>query len=179
MITPFTQHSGPDTGLLNGLHPKRFPAAVFLVAVLLACTSGLPADPPPHLPEGPVVLSGKAIPAKERVVVKAGKRAPLSARQIILEAHLDDRLTTRLQESDAATGKADGKLAVSDYVMFLNAREVINHIQEHGFRSYEGPVEIRSWRGRQRIQVRVRITAGDGSTVDALLESDGSLQGAG
>ncbi|MCU0781162.1 MAG: hypothetical protein MUF04_08690 [Akkermansiaceae bacterium] len=131
------------------------------------------------MPVEPVVLSGKAIPAGERVVVAAGKRAPLSARQIILEAHLDDRLTARLQESDAATGEADGKLVVSDYVMFLNAREVIDHMKAHGFRSYEGPVEIRSWHGMQRMQVRVRITACDGSTVDALLESDGSVQGAG
>jgi hypothetical protein len=149
------------------------------MAALALSTAGHPADPPPPLPEGPVVLRGEAIPADERVGVTAGKRAPRSARQIILEAHLDDRLSGRLRESDAATGAADGKLAVSDYVMLLNAREVIDHIRAHGFRGYEGPVEIRSWQGGQRMQVRVRVTAGDGSTVDAWLESDGRVQGAG
>ena len=64
------------------------------------------------------------------------------------------------------TGRADGKLALSDYVMVLNGRELVDFVRDHGYKSFRGPVEIRKW-PRGRLQVVVRVTGKDGKTVDA------------
>jgi len=128
--------------------------------------------------EEPRLIAEKDIPEDEKVSTLRLLKRPPSAREIILEAHLDDRLANRIDELDRQTGQADGKLALGDYVMVLNGRELVDFVRGHGYKSFRGPVEIRKW-PRGRLQVVVRVTGRDGKTVDAILESDGSVQGAG
>lgn len=132
----------------------------------------------PPQAEEPRVIVEKDVPEEEKVSTRRLVKRPPSAREIILEAHLDDRLANRIDELDRQTGRADGKLALSDYVMVLNGRELVDFVRDHGYKSFRGPVEIRKW-PRGRLQVVVRVTGKDGRTVDAILESDGSVQGAG
>lgn len=132
----------------------------------------------PPQAEEPRVIGEKDVPEEEKVSTRRLVKRPPSAREIILEAHLDDRLANRIDELDRQTGRADGKLALSDYVMVLNGRELVDFVRDHGYKSFRGPVEIRKW-PRGRLQVVVRVTGKDGRTVDAILESDGSVQGAG
>lgn len=132
----------------------------------------------PPQAEEPRVIGEKDVPEEEKVSTLRLHKRPPSAREIILEAHLDDRLANRIDELDRQTGQADGKLALSDYVMVLNGRELVDFVRGHGYKSFRGPVEIRKW-PRGRLQVVVRVTGKDGKTVDAVLESDGNVQGAG
>jgi len=132
----------------------------------------------PPQAEEPRVIAEKDIPEEEKVSTQRLLKRPPSAREIILEAHLDDRLANRIDELDRLTGRADGKLALGDYVMVLNGRELVDFVRAHGYKSFRGPVEIRKW-PRGRLQVVVRVMAKDGQTFDALLESDGKVQGAG
>ncbi len=161
------------------LKPSRLAALCALPLVF--CAAGLPPEidslmPPPEVQ--PRVISGKDIPDEEKVSSLRLRDRPPGARDIIVEARLDDRLANRLDELDGATGKADGKLALTDYVMVENGRELVDFVRRHGYRSFHGPVEIRKW-PQGRVQVVVRVTGKDGRTVDAVLESDGSVQGAG
>ena len=155
-----------------------------LLLLLLALSLAAVAVPPeigglmPPQAEEPRVIVERDIPEEEKVSTLRLLKRPPSAREIILEAHLDDRLANRIDELDRQTGQADGKLALSDYVMVLNGRELVDFLRGHGYKSFRGPVEIRKW-PRGRLQVMVRVTGKDGQTFDALLESDGKVQGAG
>jgi hypothetical protein len=151
------------------------PLASVLVAV--AQRPGIEGLVPPQAEE-PRTIVEKDIPEGEKVSTQRLVNRPASAREIILEAHLDDRLANRIDELDRQTGQADGKLSLGDYVMVLNGRELVDFVRGHGYKSFRGPVEIRKW-PRGRLQVVVRVTGKDGKTVDAVLESDGSVQGAG
>lgn len=146
----------------------------------LAAVAQLPDIEPvvPPQAEEPRVIGEREIPEEEKVSTRRLVKRPPSAREIILEAHLDDRLANRIDELDRQTGRADGKLALSDYVMVLNGRELVDFVRDHDYKSFRGPVEIRKW-PRGRLQVVVRVKGKDGRTVDAVLESDGSVQGAG
>lgn len=163
-------------------NPISRPAFLFSLTLLwalpaLAQLPGIERVVPPQAEE-PRVIGEKDIPKEEKVSTqRLVKRLP-SARDIILEAHLDDRLANRIDELDRRTGQADGKLSLSDYVMVLNGRELVDFVRGHGYKSFRGPVEIRKW-PRGRLQVVVRVIGKDGKTVDAILESDGSVQGAG
>lgn len=158
----------------------RRPALLLLPFLSLAAV----AQPPeieglmPPQAEEPRVIAEKDIPKEEKVSTLRLLKRPPSAREIILEAHLDDRLANRIDELDRQTGQADGELALGDYVMVLNGRELVDFVRGHGYKSFRGPVEIRKW-PLGRLQVLVRVTGKDGKTVDAILESDGSVQGAG
>jgi hypothetical protein len=158
-----------------------FRRAALLLPLLSLAAGALPPEIEGLMPpqaEEPRVIAEKDIPEAEKVSTRRLLKRPPSAREIILEARLDDRLANRIDELDRQTGKADGKLALSDYVMVLNGRELVDFVRGHGYKSFHGPVEIRKW-PRGRLQVVVRVTGRDGGTMDAILESDGSVQGAG
>lgn len=146
-----------------------------LVWSAAALPPGIEGILPPQAVE-PRVIPGKDIPDEEKV--SSLRQGPPRARDVIVEAHLDDRLANRIDELDRQTGQADGKLPLTDYVTVENGRELVDFVRKHGYRSFHGPVEIRKW-PQGRIQVVVRVKGKDGKTVDAILESDGSVQGAG
>jgi len=156
------------------------PALILLPLALSLAAVAVPPEIGGLMPqaEEPRVIVERDIPEEEKVSTLRLLKRPPSAREIILEAHLDDRLANRIDELDRQTGQADGKLALSDYVMVLNGRELVDFLRGHGYKSFRGPVEIRKW-PRGRLQVMVRVTGKDGQTFDALLESDGKVQGAG
>ena len=167
------------TSLIRRSALVLLPLALVLAAVALPPEiDGPEAGLVPPQAEEPRVIAEKDIPEEEKVSTRRLLKRPPGAREILLEAHLDDRLANRIDELDREAGQADGKLALGDYVMVLNGRELVDFVRGHGYRSFRGPVEIRKW-PRGRLQVVVRVTGRDGQTFDALLESDGKVQGAG
>jgi hypothetical protein len=140
----------------------------------------LPAPPLPDAPAAtlPIVIKGDEIPKADKVHSGMVAGQWMSPRQIILEAHLDDVLRNRTAEFAARLGKADGRLGIGDYVTVMNGAEMLDFVAEHGYQRFDGPVEIRKWRGG-RTEVDVRITALNGKSMIITLSADGNVQGCG
>lgn len=170
-----------DESGMHRLASRLLRHAALLLLPLVWSAAALPPEIegilPPQAVE-PRVITGKDIPDEEKVSSLRLQQGSPRARDVIVEAHLDDRLANRIDELDRQTGQADGKLPLTDYVRVENGRELVDFVRKHGYQSFHGPVEIRKW-PQGRIQVVVRVKGKDGKTVDAILESDGSVQGAG
>ena len=86
------------------------------------------------------MITGKDISDEEKV--SSLRQGATRARDVIVEAHLDDRLANRIDELDRQTGRADGKLPLTDYVRVENGRELVDFVRKHGYRSFHGPVAV-------------------------------------
>ena len=169
--------------VLAGLLAIPFPLTIHAVE---KSTDGepVPADVPAEKPVPPpvaiqpVVIKEKDIPKRDIVNSSMLAKHPIDARQIILEAHLDDNLRDGIGELSKNMAGADGRVGLGNYITVLNGAAMVDFVLEHGYKAFHGPVEIRKWPGG-RLEVDVRITAPNGKSMLVILQADGSIQGRG
>jgi hypothetical protein len=125
-----------------------------------------------------VVITAAEIPEDQVVSSRILEIQPRTPRDILLEARLDEHLRDDLAELDARLGKADGILALNDFIHVANGSDLLAFLKANGYASFHGPTGIRRWPAG-RIEIDVRITGKNGSTFNAVLRADGSHQGRG
>jgi acetyl esterase/lipase len=146
-----------------------------LVATKPAAAIEEPAPPQPIRPE---VIPAAEIPGDQIVSSHILKTHPRSPRDILLEARLDEYLSDDLSVLEARLGKADGILALTDFIHITNGSELLAFVKANGYSSFLGPIGIRRWPAG-RLELDVRITGKNGSTFTAVLHATGFHQGRG
>lgn len=170
--------------------PLRVLAAAVATGILLCTHTARATDEPvpaESVPEKPVpppaavkpkIITGNDVPKEEIVNSRLAARMGMSARQIILEAHLDDNLRNHVGELAGNVGQADGRLCIGGYITVMNGEAMLDFVRVHGYKGFHGPVEIRKWPGGRK-EVDVRITAPNGKSMIVTLLADGARQGEG
>lgn len=141
----------------------------------------------PHAAKTRPVPDRRAVPIADVTLIDREKgfvssallaARPRSARDILLEARLDEHLAQRIDELAADVGEADGRLLLNDFITVLNGESLVAFVTRHGYASFAGPTAVRRF-SPKHMEIEVEIHAPGGEKMTAILHSDGTFQGRG